>query len=76
MKNLMKHSWKLMMAILLALCLSASIACAPKAVVIPDSREIISLENGCDKKPGWYGISGGYLREIYRDCGIKESSGR
>jgi len=40
--------------------------------VIPDSREIINLKDGSEARPGWYGISGGYLRDIFLDlekCG-------
>jgi hypothetical protein len=40
--------------------------------VIPDSREIVDLSKGSEPKPGWYGISAGYLRDIFRDCGKKE----
>jgi hypothetical protein len=37
--------------------------------VVPDSREIIDLSKGAEPRPGWYGISAGYLRDLYRDCG-------
>lgn len=58
--------------ILLACFLSGLTACAPKIQVVPDSREIIDLSAGSEPRPGWYGISAGYLREIYRDCGRGE----
>lgn len=49
-------------------CLSGLTACAPRAgVVIPDSRGLVDLKDGSAPRPGWYGISGGYLREIYLD---------
>ena len=43
--------------------------CAGTVTVVPSDREIISLEKGAQPMPGWYGISGGFLREIYDVCG-------
>jgi hypothetical protein len=45
---------------------------AKRSVIIPDSREVKDLSEGSEPMPGWYGISGGYLREIFRDCEIAE----
>ncbi len=63
---------KTMLLLLLVCCLSVMTACAQKTVVVPDSREIISLEKGSEPRPGWFGISGGYLRDLFRDCGKTE----
>lgn len=46
--------------------------CARTITVVPSDREIISLENGAAPMPGWYGVSGGFLREIYNNCGGAE----
>ncbi len=72
MKTLMKPLLKMMLLLLLVCCLSVMTACAQKTVVIPDSREVISLEKGTEPRPGWFGISGGYLRDLFRDCGKEE----
>jgi hypothetical protein len=52
------------------------IGCAHQDIsIIPDSREIVDLSNGSDPRPGWYGISSGYLRQIFQDmdkCGAKQ----
>jgi hypothetical protein len=54
-------------------CLSGLTGCAHRDVsIVPDSREIVDLSSGSGPRPGWYGISSGYLREIFRDlqkCG-------
>ena len=68
----MKHTTKHLLAVMLLIsaicCLSGLTACAPRAgVVIPDSRELVDLKDGSAPRPGWYGISGGYLRDIFID---------
>lgn len=75
----MKRSTRLlrtMMLILSAACfLSGMTACAPKVAIVPDSREIVDLSKGSDPRPGWYGISSGYLKQIFQDldkCGGKQ----
>ena len=69
MTRLTRPLQTIMLLILLGCCLSVMTACAPKTVVVPDSREVISLEKGSESRPGWFGISGGYLRDLFRDCG-------
>lgn len=54
--------------LLVVSCLSVTTGCAKKTVVIPDSREVKDISEGTGPMPGWYRISGGYLREIFRDC--------
>ena len=79
----MKRSTRLlrtMMLILSAVCfLSGLTGCAHQEnVVIPDSREIVDLSKGSDARPGWYGISSGYLRQIFQDlnkCGEAKNAG-
>jgi hypothetical protein len=46
--------------------------------VVPDSRDLADLSKKEEvakfPKEGWYGISAGYLREIWQKCGeIKNS---
>lgn len=69
----MKRSTRLLLPAMLTLsavcCLSGLTGCAPKVAVVPDSREIVDLSKGSDPRPGWYGISSGYLREIFQDLG-------
>jgi hypothetical protein len=72
MKQFIQRSPRTILMILLACFLSVSIGCGSKSVVIPDSREIIDLSKGCKEMPGWYGISGGYLKELSDLCGAKE----
>ncbi|MGE4319639.1 MAG: hypothetical protein AB7E96_12145 [Deferribacterales bacterium] len=57
------------MKILIFSILLLTAGCAETVTVIPSDRQIISLENGVKPMPGWYGISGGFLREIYNHCG-------
>lgn len=67
----MKKWTRLSLAVMLlisAICfLGALTACAPKVVAIPDSRELVDLSKGSEPRPGWVGISGGYLRDIFLD---------
>jgi hypothetical protein len=63
---------KTMLLLSLAISVSGLTGCTPKAVLIPDSREVIDLSKGCKEMPGWYGISGGYLKELSDLCGAKE----
>jgi hypothetical protein len=72
MKNLTGHWQITILMILLVFCLSVMTGCGKRNVVIPDSREIKDLSDGTGPMPGWYGISGGYLRNIFRDCEIAE----
>lgn len=46
--------------------MSVLTGCPPRTVIVPDDREIIIDEDGR------YCLSPGYLREIFRECGIKE----
>jgi hypothetical protein len=41
-----------------------------EASVIHEDRVLVGLKDGAEPMPGWYGISGGYLREMYRKCGV------
>jgi len=75
----MKRSTRLLRTMMLILSaaffLSGMIACAPKVAIVPDSREIVDLSKGSDPRPGWYGISSGYLKQIFQDldkCGEKQ----
>ncbi|GEM_PF-2972057 len=75
----MKRSTRLLQIAMLTLSaaffLSGLTGCAPKVAVVPDSREIVDLSKGSDPRPGWYGISSGYLRQIFQDlnkCGDKK----
>jgi len=76
----MKRLTRLLLAMTMSLsavcCLSGLIGCAHQDIsIIPDSREIVDLSNGSDPRPGWYGISSGYLRQIFQDmdkCGAKQ----
>lgn len=52
-----------------SLLLFLTAACAAKVTVVPSDRDIVSLENGSAPMPGWYAVSGGFLREIYQHCG-------
>ena len=57
-----------MILTLSTVCLMTGLTmCAPRVVAIPDDRQIIDLSKGCDAKPGWYAISGGFLKQIYQD---------
>lgn len=70
MRRLIARWRRMMLLWLVGCCLSVTIvcgACAPKAVVVPDSRDLVDLTEGSPARPGWYGISAGYLREIFRD---------
>ncbi len=72
MKRSTKHL-RIPILLLSAACfLSGLTGCAHQPAVIPDSREVIDLSKGSESRPGWYGISGGYLRQIFQDlekCG-------
>lgn len=37
-----------------------------EASVIHEHRVHVGLKDGAEPMPGWYGISEGYLQEIYR----------
>ena len=70
----MKRSTRLLLPAMLILSavfyLSGLTGCAhQETVVVPDSREIVDLSKGCEPRPGWFGISSGYLREIFQDLG-------
>lgn len=70
MKPLTRPWLRAMLTLLLLFSASALTGCGPKSpTVIPDDRVLIDLKDGADPMPGWYGISSGYLREIYRKCG-------
>lgn len=70
---LLTRRLRTMILIALLVCsLSGMTACAPKTAIVPDDRQLIDLKDGSGPRPGWIGISGGYLRDIFRDCGITE----
>jgi hypothetical protein len=66
------------MLIVSALCSAAGLTGCATAVktpkVIPDSRELIDLTKY--GLPGYYGISAGYLNEIFKELGDREDTAK
>lgn len=44
----------------------------PDVVIVPSERVTFSLKDGVAPKPGYSGISDGFLRDLIRECGTPE----